>query len=62
MKLKGSTWLNSKSDSTEYGIKIKIEGKWVNLCRGSNPLIFQTPEERDKEMAQIEAIRAALNP
>jgi hypothetical protein len=41
-----------------YGVRIKPEkgAKWMHCCRGSEPLIYQTPEEASAVIAELKRL------
>lgn len=52
-KLKPSTWIDKETLEPVYGIKINHEGKWMNACEGSNPLLYKTEADRDDKIQKM---------
>lgn len=50
--------MNKPQATILYGVQIKTrpDGKWMHCCRGSEPMIYDTPE---KASAAIEELKAA---
>jgi hypothetical protein len=54
MRFKKTTWLNTKTNKPEYGIKIKYSNlQYLNVAENGKPLIFKTEKERDAKIAEI---------
>jgi hypothetical protein len=54
MRFKKTTWYNMKTDSANYGIKIKYANlKFLDVAENGKPLIFETELERDEKIKQI---------
>lgn len=47
-------WLNTQSNKPVFGIQAKRPGgKWLHMARDSQPLLFNTAEERDAEIERL---------
>lgn len=59
MRTKESNWINTQTLKPKYGIKILVNGKWMNLMNKGKPCIFESKEKRDelrKVIAKMEKI------
>lgn len=52
--------MNKPQATILYGVRIKPEkgAKWMHCCRGSEPLIYDTPEKASAAIAELKAADA----
>jgi len=50
-------WLHTQTGEIMYGIQVRLGGVWYNAMQNNEPLLFDTPEDRN---AKLNAIRAEL--
>lgn len=52
--------MNKPQATILYGVRIKPEkgAKWMHCCKGSEPLIFDTPEKASAAIAELKAADA----
>lgn len=55
MDARPKNWLNLETLNEEFGIEVRISGKWMHAAEAGKPLIYKTEAERD---AKLQAIRA----
>lgn len=56
MKFKKNDWFNTNSDngsSVKYGIDVTKDGETMHISEGENPLFFDTKEERDEKVKEL---------
>lgn len=51
-RFKTTTWFDTKRNVTQYGINVRVNGKWVHLCEGTNNLIFDTEQEAKEKIKE----------
>jgi len=47
MKTKESNWLDIQTLKPKYGIKVLVNGKWMNLMSNGRPCLFESKKERE---------------
>ena len=50
-----STWFDMEKQKEVFGIKAKVDGKWINTCDNNGPLFFDTPGARDAKLKELNA-------
>lgn len=50
--------MNKPQATILYGVQIRPEkgAKWMNCCRGGEPLLFDTPEEASALIAELKGL------
>lgn len=59
MRTKNHDWLDTKTNTPMYGIKIQVGGTWF-ILRNSNdgtPQLFSTEKERDEKRASLRRLK-----
>lgn len=57
MRTKPTTWCDTKNLRPVFGIKVRVDGKWLNVMDNSGPLFFDTEAERDAKRKELSALR-----
>ena len=56
MKFKKNNWLNLNDDngsSVKFGIDVVKDGETMHVSQGDKPLFFETEEDRDKKIIEL---------
>lgn len=59
MRTAPTTWLDTITLQSKYGLKVFHDGKWKNLAENGKPCIYDTTVERDAKRAEYRKIKAA---
>lgn len=51
--LKVIRWYNFKTDTFQYGVDIKVNGKWAHLCEDNKACIYDTKKEAAAKIKEI---------
>ena len=56
MKFRKSNWFDTENLVEKYGIQVKhpISGRWCYCFEGSKPLIYDTIEERNNKIKELQ--------
>lgn len=55
MNFRASNWFDTKKNCVVYGIQGKIDPrKWLNCCKGKDPLIFDSEKDRDNYLIKLQ--------
>lgn len=49
-----STWFDTDKKKEVFGIKVQLDGKWLDAGDDNGPLFFDTEKERDTAMVNLE--------
>lgn len=47
MKTRVNDWIDTKTGAVMYGVQVRCQGQWMNVCDGSKPCVFDRKEDRD---------------
>lgn len=47
-------WFDTEKEKPLYGIQARREnGKWLHVCEGNRPLLYEKAEERDAKLEEL---------
>lgn len=61
MKARSFDYFNTKTMEMKYGIQVKHQGKWMPCAEEGKPLMFDTPEQRDERMREVDRLIATAD-
>lgn len=53
MRTKMTAWYDKENDRPLYGIKVHVNGAWVNLAQDGKALLFETREECEAKRKEV---------
>lgn len=57
-----TTWLDRDRMVPVYGVKVHRNGRWFNVCKGAEPLLFDDKAEAEAERATLRKRRTPTPP
>ena len=57
MRTKATEWFNTNTNTPLYGIKVLCDGKWMNVCEGTEPLLFEKESDRDVKRKELSKVK-----